>query len=501
MIAESDGESANGKRQKKSAKVMSIAAGTKTEGDRLRKRRRITLGLEVDSAICQRDARSAKVGQTEMRTRSMPEGDACPKGSSNQQIARMAGGRRRRAPDLWRKDYRVVIARKTSGKELSPCETHTAQEGTHMDKNYPERLLSAKVRSAKVAVRRAQESALHHLSEESEFDGTATPYSERTDGDLITACGDLTWLKIYHFECDDYHYEQEHDLYEEVRGEIRVRASGYAAKGNLQDALCMYEASHRMETIFYRPFQFSLGSDVDVRSLPPVNPSELVDLHLRHGNFFQAELVLEESLILRDWFIEEFSLDEEDTELPVSCLIDLYKKFKARILADYADCRAEQIIMCRAARIDNLRLWKGLSLAGLIFPFSHADLSTAKKFKAPNLIQLILDENLHQEILLPGVASHCGLPLHMAVICNSPLELLRLLGEGIVHIDSKDMYRNTPLILAVCLGRTEMVRDLMRRGANTNARDSDNNTIFDLADQKMSQILLREMNLRLRESL
>ncbi|KAL9577972.1 MAG: hypothetical protein Q9203_007261 [Teloschistes exilis] len=284
--------------------------------------------------------------------------------------------------------------------------------------------------------------------------------------DLIArACGDLTWLKKSYSERIFYD-ENLND--KKLREEIQSRASGYVAKGNLQDALYIYEALHRMEALYYRPLEFSYDSRVYL--LGTFNPLQLADLHLRRENFFQAELVPEEYLIFLD--SKTFG-DKDETERTFRSLIDLYKKFRARILAYDPYGFAYQIIMCRVARVDNTQLWKDLSLAALIPPLNHIRLGRAKKFKAPNLLQLILDQEDYvqdppdsDEISLrtaPGGESATasdvvadplgsGLPLHKAVIRDSWSELLPLLDEGNVHIDSRDKYKNTPSILAVCLG-------------------------------------------------
>ncbi|KAL9576451.1 MAG: hypothetical protein Q9212_007087, partial [Teloschistes hypoglaucus] len=412
MIAESDGESAKSKRQEKSAKVVSIAAGTKTEGKRLRERRRKTLGLEVDSAKCD------------------PHGSRWdPHGQDAALLSAKGGSAKSECEDVCLKagNGRDLVARGASASI------------THVQRAVP------RLKSLLSIIRVKSQSLL----------ARPTPFpSEQT----ATSCGDRMWVKkyyYYHERFDLSRYDEIQELYEELRGEIRLRASGYVAMGNLQDALYIYEALHRMETTYCRPLQFSFGYGMVIEGTLPSNPSELADLHLRHGNFFQAEFLLEESLILQDQVIKEkLGWAEVDMELPLSSLIDLYQQFKARLLAWNPDCLADRTIMCRVARVDNLQLWKGLSLAGLIPPFNHADLSIAKNFKAPNLVQLILD----RENCIPGVASHfeSALPLHKAVLCNSYSELSRSLDEGKVHIESRDKYNHTPLMLAVCLGREEM---------------------------------------------
>ncbi|KAI4237074.1 MAG: hypothetical protein LQ352_007961 [Teloschistes flavicans] len=288
----------------------------------------------------------------------------------------------------------------------------------------------------------------------------------------------MTWCLKYYLGG-----ESDIDRYEESQEEIRSRALKYVAEGNMQYALYMFEALHRIYTTVSRPLQHSDGCDESI--IRPYDPRELADLHLQRDNYFQAELVLEESIILRDMYIRFHDLDEDEVESSVGSLITLYNESKARIHLCDTFCSADEIMLRRAARIDNVELWKGLSFAGLIPPFNDIEREDADFYNAPNLSRLIHDQEdyvqdwptsdkVPLQTALRGESSTAHLAadapenemsLHKAVIRNSSLELLSLLGKGNVDLDSRDENGDTALNLAIRLGRPAMVRILSRRGA------------------------------------
>ncbi|KAL8662746.1 MAG: hypothetical protein Q9202_004438 [Teloschistes flavicans] len=289
----------------------------------------------------------------------------------------------------------------------------------------------------------------------------------------------MTWC----WKCDirkgvdigHYHGSQE---------EIRSRALKYVAEGNMQYALYMFEALHRIYTTISHLLQHS-DDLYDV--LPRLyDPRELADLHLQRDNYYQAELVLEESIILWDKYIRLYYPYGVKVESPVGRLITLYSEFTARIhLRDNTFYSADEIMLRRAARIDNVELWKGLFFAGLIPPFNDREREHVGQYHAPNLSRLIHDQEdyvqdwptsdkVPPQAALRGESSTAHLAadapenemsLHKAVIRNSPLELLSLLGKGNVDLDSRDENGDTVLNLAIRLGRPAIVRILSRKGA------------------------------------
>ncbi|KAL8689963.1 MAG: hypothetical protein Q9218_004479 [Villophora microphyllina] len=324
---------------------------------------------------------------------------------------------------------------------------------------------------------------------------------------MASYLGDIMWAYTYRWREADYDYGLQALL---SCDEVLSRASAYAAGGNLQCALYMREQLHRVQTTAFGPL---LGDvDGDIGAFACICPADLFRLYEQQDNFFQAELMLEDAIIFHGrgfageaGFTPDACFDDAHREKTITSLIDLYKRFQARLLTRDPRLTSQNVAaltLRRAVRIDNEQLWQGLSSASLIPPFNHDTLVIAKERNALNLIQLCLEREASvpdqpdvNETNLREAAQgesarraedstgsfstrETGEALHEAIRRGSLDDMVSLLSHG-ANIEARTTNNETPLILATYFQRLEMVRYLLETGADITARTSQGWTAFD----------------------
>ncbi|KAL8963937.1 MAG: hypothetical protein Q9183_004832, partial [Haloplaca sp. 2 TL-2023] len=192
----------------------------------------------------------------------------------------------------------------------------------------------------------------------------------------ITEIGDIIWVtRIPDYIVDFSLAKQQQD----IKGELLRRAQDYDRRGLSTDSLYVREQVRQTHITSSRlPSQrMAWLVDGDVNSLVECS-MKIVKHHLSQQNYFQAELILEESVLLEDSHLRSSV---------VADLVGLYRQQVERLAAfDLGDCAISQVMLTRVARIDNDELAEGLFQCGCLGDFSMDDaLAAAVEYGAINL--------------------------------------------------------------------------------------------------------------------
>ncbi|KAL8697864.1 MAG: hypothetical protein Q9201_006888 [Fulgogasparrea decipioides] len=279
------------------------------------------------------------------------------------------------------------------------------------------------------------------------------------------------WLE----KCRTASFDLRFDLYDRQRDlckKVEYRASSYSEEGMIEKALYLLEQLHRVQTMAVDTREKTIHGGLPNFVYEP--SVELARLNEIRGNYFQAELVLEEILQTQkdtDW--SDGFLDRRLQKQPIDSLAELYGLFTDRLVKmNYREMKAaaQATILVRAARIDIDQLSERLYSVGLIPPCKEFTLYVAAKYNACNLARLCLGQGVDVE----GGNSRSESPLHTAIISGSKemVELLLTYGANVEAkvLNAPDSYE-TPLHKAVRTGSIEIVLSLLSQHALIDPRD------------------------------
>ncbi|KAL8730989.1 MAG: hypothetical protein Q9181_004471 [Wetmoreana brouardii] len=294
---------------------------------------------------------------------------------------------------------------------------------------------------------------------------------------LITELGDLIWFH----QCQDVQYNLEVDRYEREQDlclEINDKASFYSEEGMIEEALYLREQLYRVHTTTLSLCHNAVY--VGIHGSVYESAVELARLNELRGNFFQAELVLEEAIVLQnpkqtekvpDW--DDELLDWSRHEQAIDSLVELYGLFRDRLVKmNYLRVEAAKAtILCRTARIDVDQLSERLYSVGLMPQSKELALYVAAKYNACNLARLCLGQGVDVE----GGMGRSETPLHTAIRSGSMemVELLLAHGADVEASVDTRLGFETPLRKAVRKGSVEIVLSLLSQHAFIDPRDKD----------------------------
>ncbi|KAL8783040.1 MAG: hypothetical protein Q9213_004937 [Squamulea squamosa] len=320
----------------------------------------------------------------------------------------------------------------------------------------------------------------------------------KTDDELITDLGDLTWLAANN--CHGFRISVDLSCRRQrLMKELDRRASKYTQDGLLQQLLHLRAHQHRVQTVALISisraniqFHQNLGFDLS---------EELAELYKANQNYFQAELILEDIALMIQ---AEGRTSDAGYFRIITKLVGLYVDFRSRIRAiesehDDMALVASQLVIYRIARINSEELCNQVyHQDGIAFEtgFNHeVALHFAAKYNAYHLARRALDQGAvvdgsFRQVPLDrgeGISIGSGSPLHIAVEHGS-IDIVKLLvarGFDIeAPLSSDSNLNDTPLHKAAVKGSIDILAYLVSKGADIEARRKDQKTPLILAASK-----------------
>ncbi|KAL8867778.1 MAG: hypothetical protein Q9174_005441 [Haloplaca sp. 1 TL-2023] len=297
-----------------------------------------------------------------------------------------------------------------------------------------------------------------------------TKSSGQSDGQLITALGDMMWacrVPLYGIFYSLFNNRQD------IKNELLRRAQDYDRRGLSIDSLYVREQLRQIHTTYLGASSQRMAWSVDddylllEHCMPLVESNiDIVKYHVCRQNYFSAELVLEETVSLEKAF--EGHPEEHPKSSTVEELIGLYRQQLVRLAAlDINDHDVSRVTLTRVARIDNDELAENLLQSGLLENFSMDDaLKVAAENNAINLAKQFLAQGAN----IQGIHRRQP-PLFTAVQHESHKVVDYLIANGadINGGPSDSTWYGEPLICAAKSTSVHLLAVLLAHNADTEA--------------------------------